>query len=177
MSRVCVITGGSFGIGRAVVERFLEQGYQVFNLDLKPTDVVEDLSTYIQCDVSASDQVTRAVAQIKARVGRIDVLVSNAGVHFSATLEGTSDTEFERVMGINVKGAFYLLKAVLPMMKAQRSGSIVLVGSDQSLVAKKNAFVLARLKPRCIIKLLIVTASARGLMRLLSMLTKRLFSL
>lgn len=141
MSRVCVITGGSFGIGRAVVERFLEQGYQVFNLDLKPTDVVEDLSTYIQCDVSASDQVTRAVAQIKARVGRIDVLVSNAGVHFSATLEDTSDTEFERVMGINVKGAFYLLKAVLPMMKAQRSGSIVLVGSDQSLIAKKNAFV------------------------------------
>jgi len=141
MSRVCVITGGSFGIGRAVVNKFLDQGYSVVNLDLKPSDLAKDQSVYIQCDVSDPQQIDSAIKQIKESIGRIDVLVSNAGVHLSASIENTSNAEFERVMGINVKGAFYLLKAVLPIMKAQQSGSIVLVGSDQSLVGKKNSFV------------------------------------
>ncbi|WP_420554339.1 SDR family NAD(P)-dependent oxidoreductase [Neptuniibacter marinus] len=141
MSRVCVITGGSFGIGRAVVSKFLDQGYSVVNLDLKPTTLAEDQSVYIQCDVSDQQQIDCAIQQIKESIGRIDVLVSNAGIHLSASIENTSDAEFERVMSINVKGAFYLLKAVLPIMKTQQSGSIVLVGSDQSLVGKKNSFV------------------------------------
>jgi NAD(P)-dependent dehydrogenase (short-subunit alcohol dehydrogenase family) len=140
MSKVCVITGGSVGIGRSVVEQFLAAGYSVFNLDLQPADLAHDSYQFIACDVSQSDQVEQAITKVVSASGRIDALVSNAGVHFSANIENTSDEDFERVIGINVKGAFYLVKAVLPVMKAQQSGAIILEGSDQSIVGKTNSF-------------------------------------
>ena len=136
MTKVCVVTGGSAGIGKAVVGRLLDQGYKVFNLDL----AASDLGDYITCDMTDSEQVKAAIEQVLQATGRIDAVVSNAGVHFSANIENTTETEFDRVMGINVKGAFYLLQAVLPFMRQQGSGSIVLLGSDQSVIAKKNSF-------------------------------------
>lgn len=136
MTKVCIVTGGSAGIGKAVVGRLLDQGYKVFNLDL----ATSDLGDYIACDMTDSEQVKAAIDQIVQATGRIDAVVSNAGVHFSANIENTTETEFDRVMDINVKGAFYLLQAVLPFMRQQGSGSIVLLGSDQSVIAKRNSF-------------------------------------
>lgn len=136
MQKVCVVTGGSAGIGQAVVERFTTDGFRVFNLDLQSSDQGE----FICCDVSQSAQVSAAIEQVKNTAGRIDCVVSNAGIHLSANLENTSEAEFERLMGINVNGAFYLLKSVLPIMRAQNSGAVILIGSDQSLVGKTNSF-------------------------------------
>ena len=136
MTRVCVVTGGSVGIGRAVVERLLDDGYKVYNLDLNESDVGE----FIQCDMTDSTQVSQAIDQVIKESGRIDGVVSNAGVHFSANLEDTSEEDFDRVMAINVKGAYFLLQSVLPQMRAQGAGSIVLLGSDQSVIAKRNSF-------------------------------------
>lgn len=140
MNKVCVITGGSVGIGKAVVEQFLTDGFCVYNLDLNPSDLVHERSEFICCDVSDALQVNNAIQYVVDMAERIDVLVSNAGVHLSANIENTSDEDFERVMSINVKGAFYLLKAALPAMRAQGSGSVILVGSDQSIVGKTNSF-------------------------------------
>ncbi|MAY41750.1 SDR family oxidoreductase [Neptuniibacter sp. UBA6509] len=140
MNKVCVITGGSVGIGKAVVEQFLADGFHVYNLDLNPSDLVHERSEFIRCDVSDAHQVNNAIQYVVDMSERIDVLVSNAGVHLSANIENTSDEDFERLMSINVKGAFYLLKAALPTMRAQGSGSVILVGSDQSLVGKTNSF-------------------------------------
>ncbi len=136
MQKVCLVTGGSAGIGLAVLQRFLADGFRVFNLDLHTSDQGE----FILCDVSKSDQVTAAVDEIIAKAGRIDVVVSNAGIHLSANIEETSEAQFEQLMSINVNGAYYLLKAVLPFMRIQQGGSIVLIGSDQSLVGKSNSF-------------------------------------
>ncbi len=136
MQKVCVVTGGSAGIGQAVVERFATDGYRVFNLDLQSSDQGE----FICCDVSQSAQVSAAIEQVKNIAGRIDCVVSNAGIHLSANLESTSEADFERLMGINVKGAFYLLKSILPIMRTQNSGAVILIGSDQSLVGKTNSF-------------------------------------
>ena len=136
MTRVCVVTGGSVGIGRAVVERLLDDGYKVYNLDLNESEVGE----FIQCDMTDSTQVSQAIDQVIKESGRIDGVVSNAGVHFSANLEDTSEEDFDRVMAINVKGAYFLLQSVLPQMREQGAGSIVLLGSDQSVVAKRNSF-------------------------------------
>lgn len=136
MTKVCVVTGGSVGIGRAVVERLLDDGYKVYNLDLNESDIGE----FIQCDMTESAQVTQAIDRVIKESGRIDGVVSNAGVHFSANLEGTSEEDFDRVMAINVKGAFFLLQSVLPKMREQGAGSIVLLGSDQSVIAKRNSF-------------------------------------
>lgn len=136
MTRVCVVTGGSVGIGRAVVERLLDGGYKVYNLDLNESDIGE----FIQCDMTDSAQVTQAIDRVIKESGRIDGVVSNAGVHFSANLEDTSEADFDRVIAINVKGAYFLLQSVLPKMREQGAGSIVLLGSDQSVIAKRNSF-------------------------------------
>lgn len=140
MKKVCVITGGSVGIGKAAAERFIAAGYYVFNLDLNSGESSHESNRFIRCDVSDAQQVNKAIKSVIDTVGRIDAIVSNAGVHFSANIENTSDEDFERVMGINVKGAFYLLKATLPIMRKQQSGAVILVGSDQSIVGKTNSF-------------------------------------
>jgi len=68
------------------------------------------------------------------------VLVSNAGIHFSGNIENTSESNFDRVMNINVRGAYAAIKAVLPNMKTHKNGAIILMASDQALIAKQNSF-------------------------------------
>jgi hypothetical protein len=66
--------------------------------------------------------------------------VSNAGIHFSASIEDTTEDDLDRVLSINVKGAFSAVKAVLPNMKKNQNGAIILMSSDQALIAKHNSF-------------------------------------
>lgn len=135
MKKVCVVTGGSSGIGLSIVKLFLAKQYQVFNLDISPSDSGE----FCQCDITQVSQVSQIINDI-AKQGAIDVLVSNAGIHFSGSIENTSEDELERVFNINVKGAYAAVKAVLPAMKAQQNGAIILMASDQALIAKHNSF-------------------------------------
>ncbi|WP_085297976.1 SDR family NAD(P)-dependent oxidoreductase [Cognaticolwellia mytili] len=135
MKKVCVVTGGSSGIGLSIVKLFLAKQYQVFNLDISPSDFGE----FCQCDITQVSQVSQIINDI-AKQGAIDVLVSNAGIHFSGSIENTSEDELERVFNINVKGAYAAVKAVLPVMRAQKNGAIILMASDQALIAKNNSF-------------------------------------
>ncbi len=132
---MCVVTGGSSGIGLSIVKLFLAKQYQVFNLDISPSDFGE----FCQCDITQVSQVSQIINDI-AKQGAIDVLVSNAGIHFSGSIENTSEDELERVFNINVKGAYAAVKAVLPVMRAQKNGAIILMASDQALIAKNNSF-------------------------------------
>ena len=135
MKKTCVVTGGSSGIGLSIVKLFLDNNYQVFNLDLNHSEY----GTFCLCDITNHQQVTQIITNI-AKLQPIDVLVSNAGIHFSANIENTSEQALEKVFNINVKGAYSAVKAVLPSMKTQKSGSIVIMSSDQALVAKHNSF-------------------------------------
>ena len=72
---------------------------------------------------------------------KIDALFTNAGVHLFANLEETTYEEFETVLSINLKGVFYTLKAVIPVMKNQKHGVILLIGSDQTLIGKGRSSV------------------------------------
>jgi len=135
MKKVCIVTGGSSGIGLSIVKLFLLKNYQVFNLDITPsTD-----GDFCPCDITNVQQVNQVITDI-AQQGTIDVLVSNAGIHFSGTIENTSEADLERVFNINVKGAYAAIKAVLPTMKTQQNGAIILMSSDQALIAKHNSF-------------------------------------
>lgn len=136
MSKICVITGGSAGIGLASNQLFVQQGYRVFNLDLQSADSGE----FIQCNICDAKEVEASIQQVLDNTGRIDVLVCNAGMHFSGDLEHTSEAELDQVLQLNVKGAYYCLRAVLPIMRQQQKGHIILMGSDQSLIAKTNSF-------------------------------------
>ena len=135
MKKVCVITGGSSGIGLSIMQLFLANDYQVFNLDLNPADCGD----FKKCDVTDTQQVTDIITKIST-CSAIDVLISNAGIHFSGNIENTSEADFERVFNLNVKGAYAAVKAVLPSMKSQQNGAIILMASDQALIAKYNSF-------------------------------------
>ncbi len=135
MKKTCVITGGSSGIGLSIVKLFLNNNYHVFNLDLSHSPLGE----FCLCDVTNVKQVTDIINSISQK-HPVDVLVSNAGIHFSANIENTSEEDLDKVFNINVKGAYAAIKAVLPNMKANKNGAIILMSSDQALIAKQNSF-------------------------------------
>ncbi|OHU96153.1 SDR family NAD(P)-dependent oxidoreductase [Pseudoalteromonas byunsanensis] len=136
MSKVAIVTGGSFGIGLAIVEKLLSQDYQVFNLDIHPSQSGE----FVHCDVSKVADVEKHITEIVRQTGRIDALVSNAGKHLSANIEDTDEATLDSLFALNVKGAYAATKAVLPTMKQQNHGAIVYISSDQALIGKTNSF-------------------------------------
>lgn len=136
MNKVCIVTGGSSGIGLSVCQLFVAKGYQVFNLDITESKVGE----FVFCDVSKVKNVESAISTI-ASSHTIDTLVCSAGIHVSANIEATDEALFDKVMSINVKGTYAAIKAVLPSMKKAKTGSIVLVSSDQAIIGKRNSFV------------------------------------
>jgi NAD(P)-dependent dehydrogenase (short-subunit alcohol dehydrogenase family) len=137
--KIAIITGASSGIGQATKIRLREKGAIVYNLDLineEPND-----EYYIHCDVSDLESVKQSVNQIFNKHQKLDFLFANAGIHLVGNIEETKIEDFENVISVNLKSVFYTLKAVLPYMRIQRKGSIVLMGSDQSIVGKGKSAV------------------------------------
>ena len=117
MSRVVVVTGGTRGIGRAVAERFAAAGDEVVALGS------------VDCDVSSEADV----AATFERIGRVDVLVNNAGVSASADLARTTLDDWHAQMAVNATGAFLCTRAVLGGMRGRDSGRVVTVASTAGL--------------------------------------------
>jgi NAD(P)-dependent dehydrogenase (short-subunit alcohol dehydrogenase family) len=124
--RVALVTGAASGIGAAVAERLSAGGAKIAALDLQPVDGYFSL----QADISRSDQVNDAVARVLGEFGRLDVLVNSAGVPGdSLRTVDVDDAEWNRVLGINANGSFFLSRAVLPGMVERGYGRIVLLAS------------------------------------------------
>lgn len=137
-NKVAIITGAGTGIGKATGELLESKGCRVYNLDIAGSG---DSPYFIHCDVRDRQAIRAAVQAVHDREQRIDFLFSNAGIHLFAGIEETTDEEFDNVTATNILGTFYLLQSVLPHMKAQQKGSIVLMGSDQSFVGKARSAV------------------------------------
>jgi NAD(P)-dependent dehydrogenase (short-subunit alcohol dehydrogenase family) len=134
---VAVITGGTTGIGSATCTKLKQEGAIVYNLDIH--DISAEGVHFIQCDVRKYEEVKNAIQHILHQEGKIDLLFANAGVHMSGNIEETGVDDFENVLSINLKGMFYTVKEVIPIMRQQQKGSIVLTGSDQSFIGKGNS--------------------------------------
>jgi NAD(P)-dependent dehydrogenase (short-subunit alcohol dehydrogenase family) len=135
--KVGLVVGGASGMGNAVVRLLAGEGARTHVFDIKPTAD----GMYQACDVCDYDQVRRCVQLVVAQERRIDLLFIAAGVHLFASIEDTTIEEFERVLSINLKGPFYVLKEVLPIMRQQRSGNVVIMGSDQVFIGKGSSAV------------------------------------
>jgi NAD(P)-dependent dehydrogenase (short-subunit alcohol dehydrogenase family) len=135
--KVAVVTGGTTGIGNATCERLKKEGAIVYNLDI--IEITIEGINFINCDVRNYSDVQSAIAHIFRKEGKIDLLFSNAGIHRSGNIEETTIDEFENILSINLKGMFYVVKAVIAIMRKQQKGSIVLTGSDQSFIGKGNS--------------------------------------
>src|SRR6188474_3413529 len=143
-NKIVLITGASSGIGKATKELLLSKGAIVYNLDRNRP--AEEDPHFIFCDVSKKENINAAIDQVFENEKRIDMLFANAGVHLFATLEETTYEQLESIVGINVLGVFYLLKKIVPIMKQQQKGSIVLMGSDQSFIGKASSSVYGMTK-------------------------------
>jgi NAD(P)-dependent dehydrogenase (short-subunit alcohol dehydrogenase family) len=135
--KVGLVVGGASGMGNAVVKQLMQEGCRTHVLDVKTTAD----GVFHACDVRDYNQVRNCVQNVLEKEGRIDVLFVAAGVHLFANIEDTSIEEFERVLSINLKGPFYVLKEVLPVMRKQRYGNVVLMGSDQVFIGKGSSTV------------------------------------
>lgn len=128
-SRVAFVTGGSRGIGLAVARRLAEAGHKVaVGSRSQPEDLDTDL-TWVPCDITDTDAVDAAFAEIEVRLGPPTILVANAGVTRDGLVLRMKDEDFMSVLDANLTGAFRTARrAVKPMMKA-RWGRIVLISS------------------------------------------------
>ena len=145
--KVALITGGGTGIGRAIALAFAREGASVAvagrRLE-KLREVIREIEQgggkglAMECDVSQSKEVERAVRGTTERFGRLNVLVNNAGALSATTVEGISEEEWDRLMAVNMKGPFLMSRAVLPEFRKAGGGAIVNIGSVLGLVAVKD---------------------------------------
>ena len=133
MKRVCVLTGGSSGIGKATALLLAKQGFTVYELSRNGVDT--DGIRHITADVTEPDQVKAAIAKVLEAEGQIDLLVNNAGFGISGAVEYTDPKEAFSQLNVNFFGTLHCIQAVLPAMRAQKSGHIVNISSVAAPIA------------------------------------------
>ena len=140
--RVCIVTGGSQGIGEACVRRFAREGAKVVIADVADAPgqaLAGELgSLYVHCDVGDKAQVDALVARTMQEHGRIDVLVNNAGIFKAADFLDVSEADFDAVLRVNLKGSFLVGQAVAREMAKAGRGAIVNMSSVNGVLAIPN---------------------------------------
>jgi NAD(P)-dependent dehydrogenase (short-subunit alcohol dehydrogenase family) len=139
-----VITGGASGIGFATAARFLEEGARVVILDRdreageKLSSSLPGMAKFIPCDVSDLDQVQNAVEEAIQAVGGIDVLINNAGISLRHAVLDITREEWERVIGVNLNGVFWVAQTVARHMQENDGGVILNMGSTNGIMGYQN---------------------------------------
>jgi NAD(P)-dependent dehydrogenase (short-subunit alcohol dehydrogenase family) len=144
---VALVTGASSGIGKAAALALTAAGHEVVGTS-RNTARVTPLSgvSFIELDVADDASVTAAVAQVIDRFGRIDVLVNNAGVGSAGAAEESSAAQAQGLFDINVFGVIRMINAVLPHMRAQRSGRIINISSILGFIPQPYMAIYAASK-------------------------------
>ncbi len=162
-NRVCVITGGSQGIGKAVVRKLASLNEQCILWDIDENKAMKTLDefsglpgkiTYYKVDVANVEQVNAAAEQTLQSFRKVDILINNAGITRDATLKKMSFDEWHQVINVNLNGVFYCTQALLPSMIANHYGRIINASSvvglygnfGQSNYAASKAAVIALTK-------------------------------
>ncbi|WP_223475164.1 3-hydroxybutyrate dehydrogenase [Oricola indica] len=154
--KVCIITGAASGIGHGIAKRYVADGAKVVIADLKldaAQKAADELTAQgpgeamaVEMDVTDEAQVNAGVAKVVENWGKIDVLVSNAGIQIVHPLEDFPFDQWKKLLAIHLDGAFLTSKAVMPHMQKAGSGSIIFMGSVHSKEASplKSAYVTAK---------------------------------
>lgn len=135
-SKVVLITGASSGIGLACARRLARSGYRVYGTSRRPAEHAGEPFEMIPLDVCDGGSVRRAVTTVLQRSGRLDVLISNAGIGYAGAVEETSLEEAYATFETNFYATLRLCQAVLPPMRERGAGWIVVVGSLAGLMAQ-----------------------------------------
>ncbi len=125
MKKVVVITGASAGIGLETARLFASKDCIVYCLQRRESKEFNSIKT----DVTNKEAVKCAIAQIVSETGRIDTLVCNAGMGISGAIEDTTEEQARKIMDVNFFGALFVIQEVMPIMRAQKHGTIINISS------------------------------------------------
>jgi NAD(P)-dependent dehydrogenase (short-subunit alcohol dehydrogenase family) len=140
--KVVIVTGGAQGIGRGIAAGFLEVGASVVIAD-SDAEALEEIKLEqaaihtVQCDVSSEEEVKNLVASALERFGQIDFVINNAGFGINKPLETLALSDWNRVIGVNLTGAFLMAKHASPHLRSSR-GSIVNIASTRAVMSEAN---------------------------------------
>ena len=134
-----IITGGSMGLGKATATEFARAGATIILADINKEEM-DNTSRELQrefnvkvleyiVDVSNYNEVESMVSSVYKKLGRVDILINNAGICKTLPLEDTTKTDLDKMIKVNLNGTFYFCKCVLPIMKKQRYGKVVNLSS------------------------------------------------
>jgi len=124
--KVALITGGSNGIGKAIAERFLNEGAKVIIFDIVKPDYDVD---FYQVDITKEEEIQKAFQEIK----HLDIVINNAGIYFQASIEETSKEQLDKIIDVNFKGAYLISKYALPLIKESK-GNIINISSVVGII-------------------------------------------
>lgn len=136
--KIALITGGGQGIGRGIVERFLEEGAEVAIVQRRPLDTALEKNPGVlgvHADLSTSSALSGAVGRAVEHFGGLDILVNNAGIMFERSVPAIRAEEWDLMMAINLRAPLFLAQAALPHMRRRGGGSIINIGSIEGLAA------------------------------------------
>jgi NAD(P)-dependent dehydrogenase (short-subunit alcohol dehydrogenase family) len=156
-NKTVIVTGASSGIGRAIALLFCGEGANVVAVDITPEVVeggepvigpltaINPNAVFLQADISRADDVEHVVAESVARFGRLDVLVNNAAIHGATPLLETDEESWDRVMAVNLKGAYLCSRAAIRRMLQQPiendvRGRIVNISSQHGMISAPGDF-------------------------------------
>ena len=132
--KVAIVTGASSGIGLASAKALRQAGFRVFGTSRRTTANAAEGIAMIACDVTNDDSAPAAVGKVLEATGRIDVLVNNAGMGLLGGAEESSIGQAQALFDVNVFGVVRMTNAVLPVMRDQRDGRIINIGSVLGLI-------------------------------------------
>ncbi len=142
-NKVAVITGGAGGLGREIAKAFHENGYGIvinyFESGKQAREIFETMGgsvLTVKADVGNSDDVSAMAEHVYKKWGRVDVLVNNAGITKDALLIKQGEKDWDRIMNVNLKGAFNCIKAFAPLMKD--GGHVINISSYSGLKGKEG---------------------------------------
>ena len=153
--KIALVTGASYGIGFALASAFAEAGAKIVFNDINQDFVDRGLAAYKEkgidargyvCDVTNEEQVNAMVAQIEKEVGKINILVTNAGIIKRIPMHEMPAAEFRQVIDIDLNGPFIVSKAVLPSMMEMGAGKIINICSMMSELGRETVSAYAAAK-------------------------------
>lgn len=146
--KVAIVTGASSGIGTGIADVFAEEGAKVVCVARRKAEgqAVADAirahggnALFVACDVAQEQQVEALVKNTLEHFGRIDVLVNNAGVNFVKAFEELSSADWDRVIGVDLRGTFLCIRACISQFLKQGSGNVVNIGTVHTLACLPSA--------------------------------------
>jgi 2-hydroxycyclohexanecarboxyl-CoA dehydrogenase len=150
--KVTIVTGAGRGIGRGIVEKLAAEGAKVVVSDIDEESARETAEAIgggavgLRADVTSKESVEAMVEEVVDRFGRVDVLVNNAGWDKVEPFLKSNESDWERVIAINLYGTLHCCKAVLPVMVEQEYGKVVNIGSDAGRVGSSGEAVYSAAK-------------------------------